>query len=180
MEANEYELIVSPGNNPLWMRLVAAVFFTIIFVLLYDMSVMFYDYGWCEGTYRRIPKYIESVTYCLSAGVVFSVVKTVLIDTDKDKLVSRFSIGLLSRDILSKVPDLEYVAIFLDGKGCYQVNLWYKGNRHYKMYVFDEKPPAFEFAQQVSKKLNIDLLDATEKGNSKWIDKETDNEISAQ
>jgi len=50
--------------------------------------------------------------------------------------------------------------------------IWYKGNKHYKMYAFDKKAQAMEFASLAAARLKIDLLDATEKGNSKWIEKE--------
>ncbi|MGK4566749.1 hypothetical protein [Flavobacterium sp. 3HN19-14] len=39
------------------------------------------------------------------------------------------------------------------------------------MFVFDEKEPAFQFAAAAAIKLNVDLLDATEKGNFHRIDK---------
>lgn len=38
------------------------------------------------------------------------------------------------------------------------------------MYKITEKEHALKFGSMVAQKLNIDLLDATEKGNSKWID----------
>lgn len=47
-----------------------------------------------------------------------------------------------------------------------------KWKKHYKMYDFDNKEAAYQFALDISNKLNIDLLDATEKGNFVWIEKE--------
>lgn len=94
-----------------------------------------------------------------------------MIDIDKNKLISIYSVGPFSKKIPSVVPELEYVSVFLNSKDIYEVNLWYKGNKHYTMYAFGEKQPAMKFGEQVSAKLDIDLLDATEKGNSKWIDK---------
>jgi hypothetical protein len=55
----------------------------------------------------------------------------------------------------------------------YQVNLWYLQNKHYKMYKLTEEEHALKFGAMVAKKLNIDLLDATERGINKWVDKET-------
>ncbi len=169
-EKNEFELVVLPGNRPLWMRILAAIFFTFIIYVLYDYATLLYYEGWCKRTNNALPKVVEAVAYALSGGIAFSVVKTVLIDVDKDKLISRFSVGPFSKDVLSVIPELEYVSVFMDAKEYYQVNLWHKGNKHYNMYNFEDKEPAMKFAQMVSEKLNIDLLDATEKGNSKWIE----------
>lgn len=40
------------------------------------------------------------------------------------------------------------------------------------MYSFENKEAAYQFALDISNKLNIDLLDATEKGNFQWIEKQ--------
>jgi hypothetical protein len=122
---------------------------------------------------RTFPDAIKNICAGLAGGIAFSITKTVLIDIDKDKLISRYTVGPFSRDVLTVVPELEYVAVFLNSKDQYEVNLWYTGNKHYKMYFFEEKESAFTFATAISNKLNIDLLDATEKGNNKWVEKET-------
>lgn len=171
MEANEYELIVEPGRNPIWKTLLATGFFSFVVFLLYQLVCIYWQHQSDEYTPKQLAGIIECIAYSLSGGVFFSVMKTVLIDLDKDKLVSRFCIGPFSKDVITPVPQLHYVAVFRHPKDYYEVNLWYKGNRHYKMYAFDEKEPAFQFGQMVSDKLKLDLLDATEKGSSKWIEK---------
>lgn len=79
---------------------------------------------------------------------------------------------MIKVNYFSKIPILEYVSVFKNSqKEIFEVNLWYKGNKHYNVFNFEEFQSAFDFALLYSNKLNIDLLDATEKGNSKWIDK---------
>jgi hypothetical protein len=169
-EKNEFELIVSQGKRPIWSTIVAALFFTYMIYSIYMLIQMLWKFGFLEGVAQELPRFAQNIGYTLAGGISFSVTKTVLIDIDKSKLISRYFVGPFSKDVLSVVPDLEYISVFLDSKGYYQVNLWYKGNKHYKMYDFEEKNPALEFAQQAAAKLNIDLLDATEKGNSKWME----------
>lgn len=166
----EYELVVSQGKLPLWRAIVAAAFFTGLCYLLYLDFRMFYNAGVNEKTCMLAAKSLEGLGYCLVGGITFSITKTVLIDTDTDKLISRFFVGPIRRDIVATVPELEYVSIFKNGKDQFEVNLWYKGNKHYKMYIFDEKLPAIGFGREVARKLKIDLLDATVKGNSQWLD----------
>ena len=169
-EKNEYELVVSPGRRPIWKTIIAAFFFAIMIYYIYQLIRVYWILGFCEQTSKALPSFVALIGYNLSGGIAFSVMKCVLIDVDKDKLISRYFIGPFSKDILSAIPELEYVSVFMDSKEFYQVNLWYIGNKHYNMYIFEEKEPAMKFAQIVSEKLNIDLLDATEKGNSQWID----------
>ncbi|HMI07141.1 MAG TPA: hypothetical protein VK528_06325 [Flavobacterium sp.] len=167
----EYELIVSEGKRALWQRIFAALCFTTLMYYLYLLCCLLWQLGICPETEKLLPGFVKGIGFLLSGGIAFSVTKTVLIDTDKDKLISRFVVGPFFRDVMSKVPELEYVSVFLDAKEYYQVNLWYNKNKHYKMFVFEEKPQAFQFAGQVADKLKIDVLDATEKGDSKWIEK---------
>ena len=51
----------------------------------------------------------------------------------------------------------------------FEVNLWYEGNHHFNIMDFDNAQQAIDYGKLFSEKLNLKLLDATEKGNSKWI-----------
>lgn len=165
----EFELIVHEGNRPLWQTIIAGFIFTFMFYIIYQAVLMFYYQGYNDDTVRAFPSFFYLIVCCIVAGTSFSLVKSVFIDVDKDKLVTRFRIGLFSYDRISPVPSLEYVSVFKDGRGGYDVNLWYIGNKHYVMCDFYESEPAFVFARYVATKLNLDLLDATVKGDSKWI-----------
>jgi hypothetical protein len=168
---NEYELVISPGKIPLWRLILASALLTLVLYYLYLAATFFYYLGFTETAFKGLAGVIQLITFPLVFVVSLCMTKTILIDIDKDKLISRYQLGPFSKDVLSAIPELEYVAIFLNAKGEFEVNLWYQGNKHYKMYQFEEKGQAFKLAIITSTKLNIDLLDATEKGNSKWIDK---------
>ena len=159
MQTQEYELVVSSGKRPLWKIVVAALLFTVAIFSLYQfaMACIFVDLA--ESSPKLLPGIIERIALCASGGFYLSVAKTVLIDTDKDQLISRFSIGPFSKDVITTVPQLEYVAVFKNQKEIYEVNLWYKGNKHYKMFAFEQNKMAFQFANMVSQKLKLDLLD---------------------
>lgn len=166
----EFELIVHEGNRPWWQTIIAGLIFTFMFYLIYHAVLMFYYLGYNDGTVRAFPSFFFLIVCCIVAGISFSLVKSVLIDVDKDKLVTRFTIGKFSYDHISPVPSLEYVSVFKDGRGGYDVNLWYIGNKHYVMCDFFDSESAFIFAHYVANKLKLDLLDATVKGDSKWVD----------
>ena len=166
----EYELIVQPGKRPLWQIVISAFLFALTFYYLYKIGELFYFFGYSDYTLMVLPKYVEIMAYTFSAGFTSSVMKSVLIDLDKDKLVSRFSIGPFSWDKLSSIPELKYVGVFKDSNEDFQVNLWYSGNKHYKMYKFNTKSDALYLAKNTAIILKIDLLDSTERGANKWID----------
>lgn len=168
---NEYELIVSNGKLPLWRIIIASLFFSFMIYMLYILCILFYRVELAKVKPKGIAGIIEIAAFCFAGGVSFSIKKSILIDLDKEKLVSIYMVGPFSRKVIKALPELEYVSVFCNDKEQYEVNIWYKRNRHYKMYHFDEKQSALKLATLTATRLNINLLDATEKGNSKWIDK---------
>jgi hypothetical protein len=169
---NSNEIIVSEGKKPLWKTIIAAFLYTISLVLVYMfLRALYFDH--------ETPKYIKGAFALLKlalfifiGAVHLSLIKTIIINKEKEKLQTIFSVGMIKVKYFSEIPTLEYVSIFKNSqKEIFEVNLWYKGNKHYNVFNFEEFQPAFDFGLLYSNKLNIDLLDATEKGNSKWIDK---------
>lgn len=174
MEENkEYELVVSQGKLPWWRIIVASLFFSYMIYMLYILCILFYKVDFLKVKPKGIAGIIEVAAFCFAGGISFSITKSILIDLDKEKLVSIYTVGLFSKKIITALPKLEYVSVFKVDDMEFEVNLWYKGNKHYKMYKLMDKEHALKFGAMVAQKLNIDLLDATEKGNNKWVEKET-------
>ena len=170
--------MVSEGKKE-WRQLgLAAVFFAISVYCVFNIVFIFFTNEITEELCMQVGKSLAIPSFCFAAGVNFSLRKSILIDLDRDKLVSRFEIGPFSRDRISFVPELEYVAVFKDTHDFYQVNLWYRGNKHYNMYFFEDKGLAMKFGKIAALKLKIDLLDATVKGNSAWIEIEKNEQDS--
>ena len=176
-ENKDFELMVSEGKRAWYELMLAAVFYSItIFLLLATIYHLITNYSFGLLIFD-LYKIIGTGVYCFGMGIMFSVTKTIFIDVDENKLISRYIVGKIKYDVKSKVPHLEYIAVFNKNYNAstdyaeYEVNLWYNKNHHYKMFSFEKENDAFEFAKAVSTKLNIDLLDATQKGNFKWIDK---------
>lgn len=167
---NEFELIVHQGQRPLWQTIFASACFTLMFYFVFIGCKMFYVFGYTDFCLSKLPSLVEGIVYCFCAGLALSVVKSVFIDLDQNKLISRYAVGPFSHKKVSTIPALEYVSVFKDTKDQFQVNLWYKGNKHYKMYVFENSEPAFIFAKHVAMTLHLDLLNATKKGNFQWVE----------
>lgn len=52
-----------------------------------------------------------------------------------------------------------------------KLNLFFENNRQVTIYNTEDVRHAFDVASHIADALMIDLLDATEKGNFKWVDK---------
>ena len=169
---NEYELVVSDGKLPIWKAILAAFFFTMMFYHLYEFVKTLYLVGLDDKYSRVFSDSMKGFGICITVGVLLATRVMILINLEKDKLISRYHLGPFSRDRVTEIPELEYVAVFFDSKERFQVNLWYKGNKHFRMCHFTKKISAMDFARYVAKRLKIDLLDATKKGDSKWIEPE--------
>lgn len=109
----------------------------------------------------------------LASALAFSMTKNLEINTDKNTIISYYCVGPFTKKVQTRTMEFEYISVFLNQAGDFETNLWYKGNKFYGMFAFYEKDEAFEFGKMLSDKLGIDLLDATERGNNKWVEKET-------
>ncbi|MFN4026213.1 MAG: hypothetical protein ACK4IZ_02060 [Flavobacterium sp.] len=169
---NEYELVVSQGKLPWWRIIVASLFFTYMIYMLYILGMAFYKVDFDKVNPKEIAGVIKTASFCLAGGVSFAITKSILIDLDKEKLVSVYMVGPFTSKVNTALPELQYVSVFKVDDFEYEVNLWYLGNKHYKMYKLNEKEHALKFGAMVAQKLKIDLLDATDCGNNKWVDKD--------
>jgi hypothetical protein len=167
----DFEVSVFEGKRSWYDLLLASVFFSIF---IYLLILLFYN------TYfelslivflKRLAPTIGLGGFCFIKGLQFSATKNMLIDLDTNTIVSRYIVGPFTYDSKTKAAEFEYVSFFKNKDDSFGTNLWYKVNRHFKMYSFEKEEAARNFSVEIAKKLNIDLLDATEKGNSKWIDK---------
>lgn len=163
-------ITVSQGQRHWAERILAALFFAaVVFTSLNLLCCLFVKQ---DGT-DSLQGYMDMCYYGLPAlalGLRFGTTKTVMINQDKEKLISRYNVGPISYSQTTEIPVLDYIAVYRNPKDEFEVNLWYKGNKHYNMFTFLEKADAFAFAQTIVPKLKLDLLDATERGNSKWTE----------
>ena len=122
---------------------------------------------------RNIILVFALLIYCLFFALDFSRKKSIIINTRSKTITSRYSVWSLNFDKRKRATDFEYVAYFEKDKNrIYGVNLWYKENRYFEIGEFDDLISAKNAAYDIARTLKIDLLDATENGNQKWIDVE--------
>ena len=175
MDLNQKEIVVSQGERPIWQIFIASLFYTASVLLLFYGFYKLYLMGPYEENTRVIKgnvSFFSLAVYAFLGGLQFSLVKTIYINTEKQKLKTQFSVGIIKVNHHSTIPQLNYVSVFKNpGSDFVEINLWYSNNKHFNVCKYEYIDEAMNFGLMFSNKLNIDLLDATEKGNFKWIDK---------
>lgn len=172
MERLDKEIVVSEGNKPFWVLIIAACMFAFSFVLLYQFEESCSLYHWNnEGVHKYIG-FVDLASLVFCVAVRISMRKTLYIDFMKLKLKTVWSVGLIAINFRSTIPELQYVSVFRNYKEeIYEVNVWYQTTKYFNIGCFENQETAFNFGIMLSDKLNIDLLDATERGDSKWVEK---------
>ncbi len=59
---------------------------------------------------------------------------------------------------------------YLPKQDLVEVKYWYEGNRHLVLATVDFEEDALDFALQMAKSLQTELLDARDPHNSKWVE----------
>jgi hypothetical protein len=169
MDLNQKEIVVSEGKRPFWQTIIAAFLFCCTIFLIFYIFYLLFMTGADPKGIKAVTGLIQMSIYAFMTGLSFSVVKTIYINIEKEKLKTEYSVGIFKISKYSQIPQLEYISVYRNPRDIIEVNLWYKGNKHYNVFNFDDLETAHNFGLAFSNKLNIDLLDATQKGNSKWV-----------
>lgn len=166
MDLDQKEIIISEEIKPFWKILIAAILFT---VSLYFIYLTFY-YWSMRWVYYGIRCFEFSLTLFLGASF-FAARKIIYLNTEAKILKIEYRLGNIKMNFF-KISNLEYISVFKDNQNeWFEVNLWYNKNKHLNISNFDNFDTALEYGKKFARKIEIDLLDATEKGNFKWIEK---------
>jgi hypothetical protein len=167
---NEHLVRINSGRRPVWRTILTALFLTALILLVAADIFMVVASHFEEKDLYASANSLGLMGFLLAGAATFGTQKDMVLDGRKNQIESCYYIGWLQHTVRSTLPDMEYVSVFLDGKGMYETNLWYKDNKRLALYDFDEKSQAMDFAKDVARKLSIDLLDATDGANRQWVE----------
>lgn len=172
MRNSKNEVLISPGERHILETILASMFYAIFIYLLFSSIYNFTINKSYGGLFVSLYNVLLASGFLISMALSFSMVKDIFINVKDEYLISCYRVGRFKYEVKSKLPELQYVSIFKNAKDQFEANLWYGKNNHYKMYVFEEYDEALQFGKIIAKKFNLDVLDATEKGDFKWLEKE--------
>lgn len=175
---NKSEIIIFETKIQTYEVFFAFVFYSITLYLFYYLLNVYHLYLKksidLNDFLRDLIPFFTLMIYCLFVALDFSSTKSIVINIRSKTITSRYSVWNLNFDKRKRATNFEYVAYFEKEKNrIYGVNLWYKGNKHFEIGSFDDLTSAQNAAYEIARTLKIDLLDATENGNKKWIDVES-------
>lgn len=157
-------------QKPFWVRITAAILFTIAIGLIIHF-ILTMDFSLEERHLYGHLDYFQIIFFLLFFAIYFSYTINCYFDFDKKQFKREKTIGVFKYGRWKPLPALEYVSLFAVNESTFEINLWYKKNKHWDLYEKYNIKDAFTIAFELSEALNIDLLDATIPGDFKWIDK---------
>jgi len=164
------DIVIHQGKRHFLEIVLGSIFFAVFICLILEAIYFLISHGDFRLFFWKLYNILIWSGFLLVMGLTFTMTKSIIINPSTEKLISIYSVGMLNKKIESKIPELNYISIFKNSKDEFEVNLWYKRNKHYKMYVFENFDEALALGKQLSKRLNIDLLNATKKGDYRWIE----------
>lgn len=163
------KVIISQGKRSLWDNIIAAFLYTVV------VGSAFLFFFWFEFSFDR--KYvlkqmdlIQIAAVALLAAFYYSVIQTYYFDFKNNLYKHERAFLWFKLGRWNPLPELEYISVFQKEEGVFEINLWYIGNKHFKIYHMYDEEEAMETGKQLAKSLRIDLLDATVANDSKWIE----------
>lgn len=163
------EVIISQGKRSLWHNIIAALLYTVAIgsVLLFFFGLEFSF----ERTYmEREVAYLQLAAFTFAGAFYYSVIQTYYFDFTNNLYKHERSFLMFKQGKWNPLPELEYISVFQKEEGVYEINLWYIGNKHFKIYHMFDEAEAMKVGKQLAISLRIDLLDATVANDSKWIE----------
>ena len=162
-------------QKPLAMRVIAAILITAAFALL-AFFVYHIEFSLKERRLRVHTDLIQIIAFLIFFAVYLSYTINCYFDFENRTFKREKTIGFFKYGKWKPLPELEYVSLFAVNHMTFEINLWYKKNKHWDLYEKYEIKEAFTIAFELSELLNIDLLDATIPNNFRWIDKKASKE----
>jgi hypothetical protein len=166
------KLLIKQGKRKWYELVLGSLLYSIILFFVLQMlyySILYHSFK-LFALYLIIT--LKVFGFIMPIALSLTVVKDILINTKTNRLETIFSVGLIKYQHNSAIPKLDYISVFKNSKEEFEVNLWYATNKHYNMYTYESFQEAFLFGKEIATRLNLDLLDATEKGDFKWVDKQ--------
>ena len=163
------EIYVSNGKRPLWQSFIAALLFTLSLYLGY---LFFQNFEVNPGkNYKSIASPLELAIICFAGAIGFSRVVDYRFNLKAREYRVIYNFGLLNFGKTYQFNSVDYIAVYFNNsKEVYEVNLWYNTNKHFAMIIFNDANEGLKAGETLAKKLQLDLWDATNPHDGKWVD----------
>ncbi len=176
----ENELIIRAPKVSVWKRLIFSITFGSFFTLIvYILKPNIYDRLNTDDI-TRLTVHLIWLFFTLIVSVLPIILRHIIhLNFKQSKIRHSYQLGLFTyHESWQDLVDLNYISIYKVGD-YNRVNLWYEVNSILNLFTTKSFDEALHNAYHISDKFQIDLLDATTKGNHQWINKEAYFKTSA-
>lgn len=166
MERFQNDMLVYRTKRPLWHYAIAIPLYAFIIPLVYKIIDLFFLQQFINGL-----KFILVVVFVFICGAGLTFTKRIYTNSDLKNLrfnFTLFGIKLGKDDVFT---DVKYISVYKNNSDRdFEIKVWLTETKKKTVSVLFNAESAFEFASYLAKGLDVQLLDATEKGNFKWIE----------
>lgn len=165
--SNKY-VVISQGRRSLISRIFAAALFTAMLYSIFQMVIEYYDVGYINLLF------VYLTFLFLIFGCAFSFSSNFVFDFKKHRFREEVQISIFHFGWWEPMPGLEYVSIYNDRDDKYILKIFTTINDGYIVGAFKDADDGIIAAKEIAKKLEIDVWDATIRGDGKLYKKEKD------
>jgi len=166
------DLVVVVFKKPLWKLILAALIYTAAILASYEIYKIIRIGNLSIDNQEYVINAISIIGYAFIMAILYSAKNTKYFDFKNNKYKNEYNVAFIKIGWWKDLPDLKYIAVFRKDDYVFEVNLWHSNNKHFTIYTYDDEDDAMKIGKKMAIELSIDLFDATQKGNFKWIDKE--------
>lgn len=168
MEDDHQHKLVYSSNRPFWHFVIAIPLYYFMFRTTCKMIELFYTWRIWHAVQFLVAVFF---LFVCAAGVTF----TKKVYTNSREKNVRFNFVLfgipLCKDTIFN--DVKYVSVYKNHSDRdFEVNIYLTEKKKKAVSVYLEEKSAFKLATSIAIGLEVDLLDATERGNFVWVEKE--------
>ena len=168
MEEQEFDQLIYVSKRPFWHFLIALPLYYFSISMVFKTFELF-----SSGKIIEVLKFVLAIFFMLicAAGLTFT--KRVYTNAKLKKV--RFNFTLVNIPLCkdSVFENVIYVSVYKNySDRDFEIYVWLSETKKKSISVHLDLESAFSYALKIADGLKVDLLDATEKGNFKWVEKE--------
>lgn len=162
------DIYITYGSRPIWQRILAAalltasLYFVYLFVISYQSNV--------DKNVKGLASLFQVAIFCFAGAIGFSRVIDYQFNLKERSYRIIYNFGALQFGKSFSFKSIDYISVYFNaGAEVVEVNLWYNTNKHFTMSHFQDPKKALESGAIIAKKLKIELWDATNPRQGKWV-----------
>ncbi|WPO79916.1 hypothetical protein [Flavobacterium sp. KACC 22761] len=167
MEKQKFDQLVYVSKRPFWHFLIALPLYYFAISMLFKTLDLFY-----LGKIMDALKFVLATFFMFVCAGGLTFTKRVYADAEKKTVSFNFTLFKIPLCKNSVFENVQYISVYKNyADRDFEIYLWLSETKKKSISVHLDLNSALSYALKIANGLQVDLLDATEKGNFKWIEK---------